>query len=178
MRKWNNILARSIILLVLIHALFGSLMLLGISTVSVKPFSWILFGAVLLHGILGIAATIPSIKSGKKSGRWYFRQNAAFWTKRFSGLAILLLLVFHISCYTTTVDGVFFLREFTFIRMLTQLLFVLAIFIHLAVSIKSMLIAKGAVKFKEKTVDWMMVLSVMMVFFAVAIIVYYIKWQV
>ena len=62
--------------------------------------------------------------------------------------------------------------------MLSQILFVLAIFIHLAVSIKSMLIAKGTVKFKEKTVDWLLVLSVMMLFFTAAVVIYYIQWQI
>ena len=38
-----------------------------------------------------------------------------------------------------------------------------------------MLIAKGTINFKEKTIDWMIVLSVMLIFFTVAIIAYYIK---
>lgn len=178
MRKWNNILARIIILLFLLHGLMGSLMLLGFSTVSFAPLSWLLLAAVVLHGIFGIFSTFPAVRSGKESGRWYLRQNAAFWTKRFSGLAIMILLVFHVTAYTTNVNGRFFLKEFTRIRLLLQLLFLLAIFIHLAVSIKSMLIAKGTIKFKERTVDWMLVLSVMMLFFTVAVIAYYIQWQV
>ena len=42
MRKWNNILARVILILFLLHALMGSLMLLGISNLSIRPFSWLL----------------------------------------------------------------------------------------------------------------------------------------
>ena len=103
MRKWNNILARVIIVLFLIHALMGSLMLLGLSNISFKPLSWLLFALVIAHGILGIFATIQAMKNSKESGKWYLRQNAAYWTKRFSGLAILLLLCFHISAYTTPV---------------------------------------------------------------------------
>ena len=178
MRKWNNILARVIIVLFLIHALMGSLMLLGLSNISFKPLSWLLFALVIAHGILGIFATIQAMKNGKESGKWYLHQNAAYWTKRFSGLAILLLLCFHISAYTTTVGNAFFLKEFTFGRMTAQLSLLLSIFIHLAVSIKSMLIAKGVVKFKERTIDWMMVLSLMMLFFSIAVVIYFIQWQV
>lgn len=178
MRKWNNILARVIIVLFLLHALMGSLMLLGLSNISFKPLSWLLFAAVIAHGILGILATVQAVKSGQNSGKWYVRQNAAYWTKRFSGLAILILLCFHISAYTTTVGGAFFLKEFTFGRMAAQLLLILSIFIHLAVSVKSMLIAKGVVKFKERTVDWMMVLSLMMLFFAAAVVIYFIQWRI
>ena len=41
-----------------------------------------------------------------------------------------------------------------------------------------MLIAKGVVKFKERMIDWMLVLSVMTLFFVVAVVAYYIQWQV
>ncbi len=178
MRKWNNILARVILVLFLLHALMGSLMLLGLSNISWKPLSWLLLAAVIAHGVLGVLATVQAVKSGKVSGKWYLRQNAAYWTKRFSGLAILLFLFFHISAYTTTVGGAFFLKEFTFGRMAAQLLLILSIFLHLAVSVKSMLIARGIVKFKERTIDWMMVLSLLMLFFAAAVVIYFIQWLV
>ncbi len=177
MRKWNHILARIIIGLFLLHGLMGSLMLLGISTISFAPLSWALFAAVIVHGIFGVLSTIPSLISAKAAGRWYLRQNAAFWTKRISGIAIGLLLIFHVGAYTIRTDGRFFLKEFTMCRMVLQILLILSVFVHLAVSIKSMLIAKGTLKFKERTVDWMLVLSVMMLFFAVAVILYYIQWQ-
>lgn len=178
MRKWNNILVRVIIVLFLVHAFMGSLVLLGLSTITFTPLSFVLLLAVLVHAIFGVVATCSAWKSGKVSGRWYLRQNAAFWTKRISGLAILLLLGFHVTAYTINVNGKFFLREFTFCKMVLQLLFILAIFIHLFVSIKSMLIAKGVVKFKERMIDWILVLSVMTLFFVVAVVAYYIQWQV
>ena len=178
MRKWNNILSRVIIVLFLLHALMGSLMLLGMSNISFKPLSWLLFAAVAVHGILGVLATVQAVKGGRKSGKWYLRQNAAYWTKRFSGFAILILLCFHISAYTTTVGDAFFLKEFTVGRMTAQLLLLISIFIHLAVSVKSMLIANGVTKFKERTIDWLMVLSLLMLFFATAVIIYFIQWQI
>lgn len=178
MRKWNNILARVVIGLFLLHAWMGSLILLGVSNISFRPLSWLLFGTVIAHGVLGILATVQAVKSGKTNGKWYLCQNAVYWTKRFSGLAILILLCFHISAYTTVVGGAFFLKEFTLGRMMAQLLLILSVFIHLAVSIKSMLIAKGVLKFREQTVDWMMVLSLMMLFFAAAVVIYFIQWQI
>ena len=177
MRKWNNFLVRMILILFLLHALMGSLLLLGLSTISFAPLSWLLLAAVGLHAVFSGIATVHAMQSGKASGKWYLRQNAAFWTKRISGLAILVLLVFHITAYTTRVNGVFFLKEFTAARLITQLLLILSIFVHLAVSIKSMLIAKGTVRFKERTADWMLVLSIMLLFFAAAVILYYIQWQ-
>lgn len=178
MRKWNHILARIILALFLLHALMGSLMLLGFSTISFTPLSWLLFGTVILHGILGIISTFQSIKSGIQSRVWYIKENTAFFIKRISGLLIMILLIFHIQAYTVSVNGQFFLREFTLCKMILQILLILAIFLHLAVSIKSMLIARGTINFKEKTMDWMLILSVMLIFFTIAIIAYYIQWQV
>lgn len=177
MRKWNNILVHIIIALFMIHGLMGSLMLLGVSNISCAPLSWLLFILVVIHCVLGMCATFRSLKSGKVSGTWYLGKNSAFWAKRVSGIAILVLLVFHITAYTVRVDGRFFLREFTLWRMISQLLLIGSIFVHLGVSVKSMLIARGTIKWKEKTVDWLLVLSIMMLFFTVAVIGYFIQWQ-
>lgn len=81
MRKWNNILARVILILFLLHALMGSLMLLGISNLSIRPFSWLLLTAVAAHGILGILSTIRAIKSGKQSGKWYLQKKCCLLDK-------------------------------------------------------------------------------------------------
>ena len=155
----------------------GSLLLLGLSTISFQPLSWLLFAAVIAHGILGMIGTLPAVMSGLKTGHWYLRDNAAFWAQRISGVSILLLLTFHITAYTTSVDGRFFLKEFTLCRLFLQILLILSIFIHLAVGIRSMLIAKGTVKFKERTADWFLILSIMMLMFTAAVIIYYIQWQ-
>ena len=177
MRKWNNFFARVIIVLFLLHALMGSLMLLGMSNISWKPLSWLLLAAVIAHGVLGTLATVQAVKSGKASGKWYLRQNTAYWTKTllwtfnsdFAGFS-------YFSLYYHGERHILFERVYLwedggtiaadFFR-----------FLHLAVSVKSMLIAKGVVKFKERTVDWMMVLSLLMLFFAAAVI-YFIQWQV
>ena len=113
MRKWNHILARMILALFLLHALMGSLMLLGFSNISFAPLSWLLFGTVIVHGVLGMISTFQTFKSGKKSGSWYLRENATFYVKRISGLLILILLIFHIQAHTVSVNGHFFLKEFT-----------------------------------------------------------------
>ena len=88
MRKWNNRLATIIIVLFLLHALMGSLLLLGLSTISFQPLSWLLLAAVIAHGLLGMIGTLPAVMSGIKTGHWYLRENAVFWTKRISGISI------------------------------------------------------------------------------------------
>lgn len=178
MRKWNGRLARIIIVLFLIHAVMGCFMLQGRSSVSCFQVTLLLLFAVLLHAVLGIISTIKAIRSGTGSKKWYIRQNAVFWIKRATGAAILLLLVFHVNVYVTSSNGVYFLKEFTWISLVSQILFVLAIFIHLFVSIEGMLIAKGILEYKERRKDWILVLSVFMLMIVLTIIMYYIQWQI
>ncbi len=178
MRKINTMLVRLILLLVLMHAFMSCLLMLGLSSITLKPLSYLLLIVVCIHAFLSILSTIPSIQIGIQSGQWYFKENASFWIKRITGLLILILVFFHISAYTTIVDGHFFLKEFTFIKLISQLSLVLSIFIHVLVSIKSMLIAKGEMDFKERRIDWMFIVSIFLIFVVGSILYYYIQWQV
>lgn len=167
MRKINNILVHIIIALFLLHGVMGSLILLGVSTISFRVLSYIMLMVVIMHAIISMISTLRALEGGQKSKKWYLRQNAGFWTKRISGLSILVLLFFHMTAYTRSNR-----------TMIAQLLFILAIFVHLAVSVRSMLIARGTIHLKDRRIDCMFVLSVMILFFAIAIITYYMGWQV
>ncbi len=178
MRKINMILAHFIMILLLVHAFMGCLLMLGFSSITLKPLSYLLLSVVFLHALLSTLSSVSSIQIGLKSGRWYFKENAPFWIKRITGILILILVCFHISAYTTIVDGRFFLKEFTFIKWISQFSLALVLFVHVFVSIKSMLIAKGEIDFKEKRMDWLLVISIFFVFVVVSIVFYYIQWQV
>ncbi len=177
MRNWNRRIAKLIMVLLLLHGLVGSFMLLGISSISLKPLAYLLLLLVSIHALLGCILTKGALQAGKSSGHWYLGENAGFWTKRITGVAILILIFFHISAYTTTVNGQFFLKEFTTLRMITQLLFILVIFLHIFVSIKPMLIKQGTLNFKERKVDYFLVLSVFLLVFVTAVVVYYLRWN-
>lgn len=177
MRKVNHILACLILILVFVHAFMAVLIVLGLSTVNFYQLPKILLYLVAAHGVLGLISTIPALRSGIRSGKWYMAQNKEFWIKRASGLAIALLLTVHASAYITSVNGAFFLREFTAVRWLSQLLFLLSIFIHIGVSVKSTLIAQGTLKLKDRTFDGMLVLSVLAFILAAGVTAYYIQWQ-
>ncbi len=178
MRKWNGRLARLIIALLLLHAMVGSFALLGLSTVYIKPLAYLLAAAVMAHAVLGGISTVSALKSGARGARWHLKVNSVFWIKRVTGVAILLMAFYHFGVYTGTENGEFVLKEFTAFKMLTQIIFVLVIFIHIFVSVKGMLVAGGVVKFKERMWDWILVLSVFMLFFCIAIVGYFITWKV
>lgn len=178
MRKINTILARIILFLLVVHSFMGCLLMLGWSNITLKPLSYLLLGIVCFHAILSILSSVSSIQIGFKSRKWYFKENVSFWIKRITGILILILVWFHISAYTTVVDGKFFLQEFTFIKLISQLSLALCIFIHVGVSLKSLFIVSGNIDFKEKKVDGLLVISIFMIFVVFAILSYFIQWQV
>ncbi len=177
MRRFNIILTELAILLVVAHAFMASIQVLGISTISIYTLPYALLAVVLVHAILSIGLTARAIRSGRASGHWYARQNAGFWTMRISGVAILIFLLFHVFNYMDIVNGVFYMREFQLGNLLMQLAFMAAIIAHVGVGVKSLLIARGTRHYKERTDDVLLALSVIALLLIVAVIAYFIQWQ-
>lgn len=120
---------------------------------------------------------VQSLRAAKQSGKMYLKQNAIFWARRASGMAILILLFFHIGLFGKVQNGTYILFPFTTVKMVTQLLFVAAIFIHVFINIRPLLVSLGIISYKERRGDIYLILSVLLLFIAGAVILYYIGWQ-
>lgn len=131
MRKLNTILSVLLLFICLLHGLMGSFMLLGISSGAGKFLAWIGVGILAAHTVLGLLLTAQTFRASRSGGKLYGKQNALFWARRTSGLAILLMLFFHIGVFGRVQDGVYILFPFTTVRLLTQLLLVASVFVHL-----------------------------------------------
>lgn len=105
------------------------------------------------------------------------KRKCVFWLIRLSGFVILLSVWFHITAYTTTVNGMFFLREFTTLRFFSQIIFISAILIHLLCATKPWMIKRGLLKYEERTADYILVYSIFSVLFLFALISYFIYWN-
>ena len=80
------------------------------------------------HTVIGVILTINTLKISKNAGNSYLKQNAVFWARRASGLAILILMFFHIGLFGGVQDGIYILFPFTTVKLITQLLLVAALF--------------------------------------------------
>ena len=169
MRKWNTILSVLMLLIFMIHGIMGSFMLNGVGSSAGKLLAWIGVGILVVHTVIGVILTVQSLQTAKQSGKMYLKQNAIFWARRASGLAILILLFFH--------NGTYILFPFTTVKMVTQLLFVAAIFVHIFINIRPLLVSLGIISYKERRGDIYLILSVLLLFIAGAVIFYYIGWQ-
>lgn len=175
LRKINTILSILLLLIFLIHGVLGSFMLIGIGSVPGKVLAWM--GVVILaaHTIIGVILTIKTLRRGK--GNYYVRQNAVFWARRISGFGILILLFFHIGLFGGIQDGAYILFPFTTVRFIAQMLLVAVFFVHLFLNIRPLLVSLGILKYKERQGDIFLILSVLLLFIAGAVIIYYIGWQ-
>lgn len=177
MRKFNALLARLMLLLFALHGLMGTFTLLRLTAFHWKPLSYALLAVVLLHGAIGLALSKDALQEGLREGRWYLKENMSFWLIRVSGLVILLSLWFHITAYTITVNGVFFLREFTALRLASQVIFISSIFIHLLCATKPWMMKRGVLKYEERAADYILVYSIFCVLFLLSLISYFIYWN-
>ena len=166
MRKWNTILSVLMLLIFMIHGIMGSFMLNGVGSSAGK-----------LLALIGVILTVQSLQTAKQSGKMYLKQNAIFWARRASGLAILILLFFHIGLFGKVQNGTYILFPFTTVKLVTQLLFVAAIFVHIFINIRPLLVSLGIISYKERRGDIYLILSVLLLFIAGAVIFYYIGWQ-
>lgn len=177
MRKINTILSVLLLVIFMLHGLMGSFMLLGIGSSAGKILAWVGVAVLAAHTVIGVILTINTLKISKNTGNSYLKQNAVFWARRASGLAILILMFFHIGLFGGVQDGIYILFPFTTVKLITQLLLVAALFIHLFINIRPLLVSLGIISYKERRGDIYLILSVLLLFSAGAVIIYYIGWH-
>lgn len=177
MRKANAILTAVIMVLLVIHGILGSLSLVGAGETTLRVLAWVTVGLVGVHMVLGIILTGQSVRVWKKTGAPYFKENHLFWARRISGLAIMILIAFHMTAFGSMNAGSYRLSYFGTFKLITQILLVVAIAFHIITNVKPMLISFGIKKLKPKASDILFVLSILFVLFVAAFIVYFIRWH-
>lgn len=179
MRKWNAILTLLIFLLFLLHAVFGSLQMMGAGNTAFKSLSWVAVGLIVVHTLIGLKLTWETLQAQRRTGVFYWKENKLFWARRISGLAIMFLLFCHLTAfgyYTET--GAYRLYWFTAGRLAVQILLLLAVGVHIITNVKPLLIAFGVKGLHSWLIDILVIISILLLFMAAAFVVYYLRWNV
>lgn len=181
LRKINTILSIAILVIFMIHGTMGSFMLLGVGHTAGKVLAWTGVGLLAVHVGIGVILTVQTLRTARVAkeagGARYGQQNALFWTRRASGLAILILLFFHIGTFGEVRYGDYILFPFTTVKMVAQILFIAALFLHIFVNVRPLLLSLGVLKSGERRIDIFLILSILVLFMAGAVMVYYVRWQ-
>ena len=75
-------------------------------------------------------------------------------------------------------DGLYILTPFTTVKLLTQLLLIAALFVHIFVNVRPLLVSLGVITYKERRGALFLMLSILLLFMAGSVVVYYIRWHV
>ena len=181
MRKWNAPISAGIIVLFLIHAIAGAYQLVGVlpgGNTFLEVLAWIMAALIGAHVIIGIVLTLQTLRICHRSRAPYLKENAPFWIRRLSGLAMILFIVFHICIFYTADGGQVRLHYFGRLQLAASLLLSLCVAVHLLSNIKALMIGLGAGGIGKLIRDILFVLSVILVFCGAAFIIYYLRWNV
>ena len=180
MRRINAVLSAVIIILFLVHGVIGGFQAAGLYPGGVRLLQLLarlLFTLIVVHGIIGVKLTVDTLRAQKKAGVSYFKENKLFWARRISGLAIFVLMLYHMIMFLgTSTDGYDRLNLFEMPQLLLMLLFVAAIALHVIANVKPMMISFGIRSLKEMTADLIIILAVLLVFMGAMFVVYYFRW--
>ena len=182
MRKANAIVTVLIMILFLIHMIWGGMELAGMTrggSALFKDLSHTMILLIMIHIGIGIVTTVQTIRACRQSGVSYFRQNRLFWIRRISGLALMLFLICHIQIFRgTTASGAYRLNLFGATQLATQLLLAASLLVHLIGNISPLRIALGLEDRHGLRTDLLLVLSVLLFLAGAAFVVYFIRWSV
>ena len=180
MRKLNAIVSLLLIILFLIHTIAGSFQMMKIipgGNEMMKNLSYFMLFLIGVHIIIGIKLTIDSIIIGRKSGKFYFRENAVFWTRRITGIAMILLVICHVLLFTSNGE-VFRLNDFNEVQLIFSIFLVFTLLVHILANIRPLLISFGISGFRLYVKDILLILAIISLFGAFAFVIYYLRWHI
>lgn len=182
MRKINALITPLIMVLFLVHMIWGGLELAGMTkggNTLFSFFSYLMITLIAVHAVISISMTIDTIRISRRSGASYMKLNRLFWIRRISGFALMLFAAAHVLIFTGSREsGAYRLNLFAAGQLTTQILMVLSLLMHLACNITPLRIALGLQDRKKLRIDLLLVLSILLLLAGAAFVVYYIRWNV
>ncbi len=173
MRKLNAVLSITVLAFFLLHMIAGSLLMLGLipySRVLQHTLSGLLGLAVTAHAVVGLKLTFDTAAAIKKSGASYWRENLLFWTRRVSGLAVLLFMVPHIIIFANETGDP---GNFDAVKPICMIIFALSLLLHIVTNIRPLTAGLGKLSSGKTLMLSALVISFLLLAAGAAFIVYF-----
>ena len=177
MRRLNAVLTAVILILFIVHGVLGSLTMLDAAVVITKHMARFMLVLIAVHAVLSCILTAKAIRTWRVTKAPYFKENTLFWARRLSGVAVMLLLVFHMVSFMSTSSTSFVLPYFGGGLLAANLLLVASIAVHVITNVKPVLISFGIRRLKPRAGDILFVISILLILFIVGFIIYYVRWN-
>lgn len=178
MRRLNLILVAGMLVSFLVHAIIGSMQLMGAQSNlrALMIAADFLVAFMAAHVVVSIIFSIRTLKAIKKSGAHYFKDNLLFWARRISGLTIIIPMIMHLVIFHSSNESAYRLSAFTAGRMISQILLVASIALHVLINVKPALMGFGVKGHRKFAGDIIFVLTILLFVFAVSFLVYFLRW--
>ncbi len=181
MRKWNARISVLIMVLFLIHGIAGGFQLMGLIPGGQPIFhviSVLMVILILIHAGIGCKLTVDTIRICRKTGVSYFRENALFWTRRISGVALMILVLFHILLFWENGGEVLRLSLFEGPQLAANLLMAASLAVHILCNIRPLMVSLGKEGRHVSVRDIMLILAAVLLFCTIGFVIYYLRWNV
>lgn len=182
MRKINAILAVSILVLFVMHGIFGGFQVMGVlpgGNTFLTVLAWIMMVLLFAHMAVSIRLTADTMHALKMARKSYFRQNQLFWARRISGFAVILFVIFHIIIFLGKGSGTAYrLVYFGNLQLAGQILLVVSVAVHVLCNIRPLFISCGAGSARNYLKDIVLIVGIILLFTGAAMIIYYLRWNV
>ncbi len=181
MRRVNPIVTALIMLLFLVHMIWGGLLLAGIVKGGSRVFSvisMIMMILICLHVIISVKLTVDTIIASRKAGAFYFRENKLFLARRISGFALVFFIAVHVLIFNGSNEGgVYRLNPFGMAALISQILMVVCLVLHIVLNVRPLKIAFGFSDKRKESYDFAVVMAILLLIAAAAFLIYYLRWQ-
>ncbi len=182
MRRANAVVTALIMVLFLIHMIWGGMELAGMvkgGSTLFSVLSRVMLLLMAVHFLIAVLLTAQTVRACRMSGVFYLKQNRLFWIRRISGFALMLFILCHVLIFMgTDENGVYRLSLFAGAQLLTQILMVVSLLVHLLCNITPLRIALGIEDRHRIRTDVMLVLSCLLFLAGAAFVIYFIRWRV
>ncbi len=177
MRRLNMFLVIGILLTFLAHSIMGAMVLIGAKADALKPLARVCVALIGAHALISGILTYRTLHARRLSGAGYFKDNLMFWTRRLTGLTILIPLIMHLFIFHASNAEAYRLTAFTTGRMISQILLVATLGVHILTNVRPVMISLGVRTGRGVRADILFVLSVVLLLLAIAFFIYYLRWM-
>lgn len=182
MRRLNALITALVMAMFLVHLVWGSLILFGMTkggSSIMSLTSWLLLILICVHALISIKLTLDTVSASRKAGIFYPKENRLFLARRISGFALMLFLIVHVIVFRTDMSsGRPRLQLFDAAALTSQILMAASLLVHLLTNISPLRIALGIRDGKNLRTDILFVLAIGLFLAGAAFIIYYIRWLV
>lgn len=168
MRKINTVLTLLVMLLLLDHMIFGGFYLFGIGNGVIAILAGSMLVLILLHALISMAVTIRAEIVGFKTKARYNKENREFWQRRVSGMFILVLGLVHVFMTGKNEQGIPRIAFLPKIFYAANPALICFIYWHILSNIRPLLISLGIRNIDNKQRIIKIVLTVVTLFALIA----------